>query len=48
MTKEEYERLEAILVMFNKVLYIVQHCDIGDMSPEVAMQEIKSVLIGEK
>ncbi len=48
MTKDELDRIEAILVMFNKILFIAQHCELGDMSPEVAMAEIKSVLIGEK
>lgn len=48
MTKDELQRIEAILIMFNKILYIQQHCDLGNMSPEVAMAEIKSVLIGEK
>jgi hypothetical protein len=48
MTSEEAEKIEAILVMFNKILFVVSQTNNNSLSPEVAMEEIKSIIIGAK
>ena len=48
MTHEEAEATQNLLVMLNKILYFVGETTQGRMSPEVGMQEITSIVIGEK
>jgi hypothetical protein len=48
MTSEEADKIEAILVMFNKILFVVSQTKNNSLSPEVAMEEIKSIIIGAK
>ena len=48
MTSEEADKIEAILVMFNKILFVVSQTNNSDLSPEVAMEEIKSIILGAK
>jgi len=48
MTDDEADKLEAILIMFNKILFIVSQTNAGNSSPEVAMEEIKSIIMGAK
>ena len=48
MTKDEAESIEALLILLNKILYYVGETTQGRMSPEVGMQEITSIVIGEK
>ena len=48
MNSHEAENLEAILIMFNKILFVVSQTNNGDFSPEVAMEEIKSIILGAK
>ena len=48
MTSEDAEKLEAILIMFNKILFVVSQTNNSDLSPEVAMEEIKSIIVGAK
>jgi len=40
MTSEEAEKIEALLVMLNKIVFLVGQSSQGDISPEVAMAEI--------
>ena len=48
MDKYELERIEAILIMVNKILYVVANNNAGYVSPEVAMAEITDIVIGKK
>lgn len=47
-TSEELNELEEVLIMFNKILFVSSQTNNGDLSPEVAMEEIKSILMGAK
>ena len=48
MQKDDVERIEALLIMLNKILYVTGQQNAGHMSAEVAMAEITAVVIGEK
>lgn len=48
MQKDDAERIEALLIMLNKILYVAGQQNAGHLSPEVAMAEITAIVIGEK
>jgi hypothetical protein len=48
MTSEEAEKIEALLIMLNKIVFITGQSSQGDISPEVAMAEITDIVLGRK
>jgi hypothetical protein len=48
MTSDEAEKIEALLIMLNKIVFITSQSSQGDISPEVAMAEITDIVLGRK